>query len=186
MLRRITSDSTMAAASEPPPRTLEQIQFLPVESLTTAEQRLRFGKFRSGTYEPFPASGVSDLQLLPYLDHENSPKQCKCGNIPSHDHRRGFNNFSRGKMNGAHPPTGPRIEANSIPPASPATASPTTGNQPKRIGRLPDYVQVAKSYVFEQQIQKALKDNGVSQAREDTIRLAGVQWIDNVRRALKL
>merc|ERR1712169_117840 len=62
-----------------------------------------------------------------------------------------------------------------------------SGDAPaRRIGRLPNFVQVAKSYVFEQQIQKSLHDTGVSQAREDSIRLAGVQWIDNVRRALKL
>jgi len=53
-------------------------------------------------------------------------------------------------------------------------------------GPMSNHVQVAKAYVFEQQIQKALHDTGVSQAREDSIRLAGVLWIDNVRRALKL
>ncbi|KEF55172.1 uncharacterized protein A1O9_08826 [Exophiala aquamarina CBS 119918] len=57
---------------------------------------------------------------------------------------------------------------------------------PRRNGPMPNFVQVAKSYVFEQEIQQCLKDNGVTQAREDNIRLAGVQWIENVRRALKL
>ncbi|KAJ4581009.1 hypothetical protein ABEF95_006595 [Exophiala dermatitidis] len=56
----------------------------------------------------------------------------------------------------------------------------------RRRGPLPNFVQVAKSYVFEQEIQTCLRNTGVSQAREDSIRLAGVQWIDNVRRALKL
>lgn len=58
--------------------------------------------------------------------------------------------------------------------------------QTRRNGRLPNYVQVAKSFVFEQSIQENLREIGVAQAREDSIRLAGVQWIDNVRRALKL
>jgi CTD kinase subunit beta len=88
-------------------------------------------------------------------------------------------------MNGTHPPIGPRGEVNNTAPASPATA-PSGSLAPKRPGALANYVQVAKSYVFEQEIQNRLRENGVSQAREDNIRLAGVQWIDNVRRALKL
>jgi len=55
-----------------------------------------------------------------------------------------------------------------------------------RIGPPTSFIQVAKPYIFEQTIQECLKTTGVSQAREDTIRLAGVQWIDNVRKALKL
>jgi hypothetical protein len=55
-----------------------------------------------------------------------------------------------------------------------------------RIGPPTSFIQVAKPYIFEQSIQECLKTTGVSQAREDTIRLAGVQWIDNVRKALKL
>lgn len=53
-------------------------------------------------------------------------------------------------------------------------------------GPVPSHIQVAKPYVFQQAIEGCLKDVGVAQAREDNIRLAGVQWIDNVRRALKL
>ena len=109
-------------------------------------------------------------------------RQCECGGISPHYHGRGF---LHDMMNGTHPPTGPRGEQTTTTgtPTSPVTASPT---QPKRPGRLPNHVQVAKTYVFEQEIQRCLKDNGVSLAREDNIRLAGVQWIDNVRRALKL
>jgi CTD kinase subunit beta len=55
-----------------------------------------------------------------------------------------------------------------------------------RIGPPTSFIQVAKPYIFEQSIQECLKTTGVSQAREDTIRLAGVQWIDSVRKALKL
>ncbi|EXJ81696.1 hypothetical protein A1O1_07761 [Capronia coronata CBS 617.96] len=61
-----------------------------------------------------------------------------------------------------------------------------SGETARRQGRLPNFVQVAKGYVFEQEIQDCLRETGVTQAREDSIRLAGVQWIDNVRRALKL
>ena len=60
-----------------------------------------------------------------------------------------------------------------------ATASVATG-------LLQSHIQVAKPYVFQQAIDGCLKDVGVAQPREDNIRLAGVQWIDNVRRALKL
>ena len=55
-----------------------------------------------------------------------------------------------------------------------------------RVGPPTSFIQVAKPYIFEQTIQECLKVIGVSQAREDTIRLQGVQWIDNVRKALKL
>ena len=114
--------------------------------------------------------------------------RCECGGISSHHHgqRRDWT-----AMNGAHPPTGPRgdtttTQASAKTPTSPSTPSTVTGGAPRRIGPLPNYVQVARAYVFEQAIQNCLRDNGVSQVREDTIRLAGVQWIDNVRRALKL
>ncbi|KAK5039700.1 RNA polymerase II C-terminal domain kinase beta subunit [Exophiala sideris] len=88
-------------------------------------------------------------------------RQCECGGIGDHNHQFTMNGAGGGES---------------------ATPSTTT----RRNGRLPNYVQIAKSYVFEQEIQKCLRDTGVSQAREDNIRLAGVQWIDNVRRALKL
>lgn len=57
---------------------------------------------------------------------------------------------------------------------------------PMGSGPMPNHIQVAKPYVFQQAIEGCLKDVGVAQAREDNLRLAGVQWIDNVRRALKL
>ena len=53
-------------------------------------------------------------------------------------------------------------------------------------GPMPSHIQVAKPYVFYQAIEGCLQDLGVTQAREDNIRLAGVQWIDDVRKALKL
>ncbi|KAJ9614654.1 RNA polymerase II C-terminal domain kinase beta subunit [Cladophialophora chaetospira] len=108
--------------------------------------------------------------------------QCECGGISPHYHTQ---SRLHDTMNGAQPPTGPRGEASNTAPTSPATPS-SGGQAPKRPGHLLNHVQVAKSYVFEQEIQKCLRENGVSPAREDNIRLAGVQWIDNVRRALKL
>lgn len=53
-------------------------------------------------------------------------------------------------------------------------------------GSMRSHIQVAKPYVFHQAIDGCLQDLGVAQAREDNIRLAGVQWIENVRKALKL
>lgn len=53
-------------------------------------------------------------------------------------------------------------------------------------GLMHSHIQVAKPFVFHQAIEGCLHDLGVALPREDNIRLAGVQWIDNVRRALKL
>jgi len=53
-------------------------------------------------------------------------------------------------------------------------------------GPMQSHIQVAKPYVFHQAIEGCLNDLGVAQAREDNIRLAGVRWIDDTRRALKL
>jgi hypothetical protein len=62
--------------------------------------------------------------------------------------------------------------------------TPAAGDGPRR--RLPCYNQVADAYVFQQTIDERLRRIGVSQTREDNLRLAGAQWIDSVRRALKL
>ncbi|KAL4928300.1 Fructosamine kinase-domain-containing protein [Aspergillus undulatus] len=50
----------------------------------------------------------------------------------------------------------------------------------------PSFIQVAKPYIFEQTIQKCMTVMGVNPLREETMRLQGVTWIDNVRRALNL
>jgi CTD kinase subunit beta len=57
---------------------------------------------------------------------------------------------------------------------------------PDPVGPHPSFIQVAKPYLFEQIIQECLTATGVSQLREDNIRLQGVTWIDNVRKALHL
>ncbi|RMZ76259.1 hypothetical protein DV737_g4874, partial [Chaetothyriales sp. CBS 132003] len=62
----------------------------------------------------------------------------------------------------------------------------TNGGTADRVRRLPNYVQVADAYIFQQTIDERLKRVGVTQTREDSMRIAGVQYIDQVRRALKL
>jgi hypothetical protein len=55
-----------------------------------------------------------------------------------------------------------------------------------RTGPPPSFIQVAKPYIFEHTIQECLRLSGVAPAREDQLRLSGVQWIDSVRKALRL
>lgn len=82
-------------------------------------------------------------------------------------------NIEHMAANGAPPtPTGPSATAQSYAPA--------------RTRRLPNHVQIADAYIFQQTIEERLKRIGVTHAREDALRLAGVQWIDQTRRALKL
>ncbi|KAL1967313.1 hypothetical protein VTN77DRAFT_3359 [Rasamsonia byssochlamydoides] len=66
-------------------------------------------------------------------------------------------------------------------PPPPPPPPPTKPSQPH-----PSFIQVAKPYVFEQTIQECLAATGVDPQREDSIRIQGVTWIDNVRRALHL
>ncbi|KAL2863537.1 putative fructosamine-3-kinase [Aspergillus lucknowensis] len=50
----------------------------------------------------------------------------------------------------------------------------------------PSFIQVAKPYIFEQTIQKCIAALEINPLREESMRLQGVTWIDNVRRALNL
>lgn len=50
----------------------------------------------------------------------------------------------------------------------------------------PSFIQVAKPYIFEQTIQRCIAAMGVNPLREESLRLQGVTWIDNVRRVLYL
>lgn len=50
----------------------------------------------------------------------------------------------------------------------------------------PSFIQLAKPYIFEQTIQDCFAAMGVNPLREEALRLQGVTWIDNVRRALHL
>ncbi|KAF2231023.1 cyclin-like protein [Viridothelium virens] len=53
-------------------------------------------------------------------------------------------------------------------------------------GPHPSFIEVAKPYIFEQELQESLAALGVSEQREDQMRLQGVAWIDRVRKALSL
>lgn len=53
-------------------------------------------------------------------------------------------------------------------------------------GPHPSYIQVAKPYLFQQQLQSLLVALGANPTREDNFRLQGVQWINEVRIALQL
>ncbi|KAK2767282.1 RNA polymerase II C-terminal domain kinase beta subunit [Emmonsiellopsis sp. PD_33] len=69
----------------------------------------------------------------------------------------------------------PRPDANNALPPIPAPQGPH-----------PSYIQVAKPYIFERTVHECIAATGVDQLREDNIRLQGVTWIDNVRKALHL
>lgn len=92
-------------------------------------------------------------------------------------------------VNGTHPPhrhQQPHSQPNSQVQRDrrPHVNDNTGANTPN--GPMPSHIQVAKPYIFHQAIEACISDLGVLQAGEDRIRLAGVQWIDNVRKALKL
>ncbi|KAK2735708.1 RNA polymerase II C-terminal domain kinase beta subunit [Myotisia sp. PD_48] len=54
------------------------------------------------------------------------------------------------------------------------------------LGPHPSFIQVANPYLFERTVQDCLTATGVNPQREDNIRLQGITWIDNVRKALHL
>jgi CTD kinase subunit beta len=54
------------------------------------------------------------------------------------------------------------------------------------VGPPPSFIQVAKPYIFQQQLQGQLIAIGTNPTREDTFRIQGVQWIGEVRKALQL
>jgi len=55
-----------------------------------------------------------------------------------------------------------------------------------RVGPHPSYIEIAKPYIFEPQLQRSLAGAGVSEAKDDSIRLQGVAWIDSVRKFMHL
>lgn len=54
------------------------------------------------------------------------------------------------------------------------------------VGPHASYIQVAKPYTFQQQLEGQLVSIGANPTREDSFRLQGVQWINEVRIALQL
>ena len=72
--------------------------------------------------------------------------------------------------------------------ASIIMASPRTINtlDPASVGPHPSHIEIAKPYIFQHTITACLNAAGVTEAKDDSIRLQGVAWIDSVRKELKL
>ena len=54
------------------------------------------------------------------------------------------------------------------------------------VGPHPSHIEIAKPYIFQHTITACLDAAGVTEAKDDSIRLQGVAWIDSVRKALHL
>ncbi|KAL8728208.1 MAG: hypothetical protein Q9166_005556 [cf. Caloplaca sp. 2 TL-2023] len=67
-----------------------------------------------------------------------------------------------------------------------APSHPSDSSDVLQPGPHPSYIQIAKPYVFEPKIQECILAAGVTEARDEDIRLQAVAWIDNVRRAMHL
>ncbi|KAM3423568.1 hypothetical protein BST61_g994 [Cercospora zeina] len=68
-----------------------------------------------------------------------------------------------------------------------------SNGEAKIVGPHPSTIRVSASYITQAAIDKRLtsegldaQERGLAEAREDTVRLQGVTWLDNVRRALQL
>ena len=57
---------------------------------------------------------------------------------------------------------------------------------PASVGPHPSHIEIAKPYIFQHTITACLDAAGVTEAKDDSIRLQGVAWIDSVRKALLL
>ena len=66
--------------------------------------------------------------------------------------------------------------------ATPAAGIPVT----RHVGPHPSFVKVAQPYTVEQQIRELLASTGVTEAKEDAMRLQGVAYLDSVRKHLML
>ena len=53
-------------------------------------------------------------------------------------------------------------------------------------GPHPSFIEIAKPYVFQQQIQQCMAIIHMNEVPEETVRLQGVNWIDQVRKYLQL
>ena len=67
-----------------------------------------------------------------------------------------------------------------------APAASPSERERERVGPHPSYIEVAKPYMMQSRIHRCLLDLHMSDAKEDLVRLQGVAWIDQVRRALQL
>jgi len=67
-----------------------------------------------------------------------------------------------------------------------APAAAPSDRERERVGPHPSYIEIAKPYILQSRMQRCLSDINMSDAKEDAVRLQGVAWIDQVRRALQL
>jgi CTD kinase subunit beta len=58
--------------------------------------------------------------------------------------------------------------------------------QIRRVGPHPSYIEIRKQFITEEKIQAFSSLPQVNPAKEDSMRLQGVSWIDSVRKALRL
>lgn len=72
------------------------------------------------------------------------------------------------------------------PAASPRDPTSVAVSRDAPIGPHPSYIEVAKPYMLQSAIQKCLTDLSMGDAKDDALRLQGVTYIDQVRRALQL
>jgi len=56
----------------------------------------------------------------------------------------------------------------------------------EHVGPHPSFIEIAKPYIFEQKVQECIAKIGMTEAKEDVVRLQGVAWIDNVRKSMQL
>jgi len=73
---------------------------------------------------------------------------------------------------------------NSMAPANPPQHG--AASDSNLVGPHPSYINVSRMYTFQQQIQSHLIAIGTNPTREDTFRIQGVQWINDVRIHLQL
>lgn len=80
-----------------------------------------------------------------------------------------------------------QIQPAQAPAAGQANDSTNGTNGPAAIiGPPPSFIHVAKRFIFQQQLQTHMITIGNNPTREDNFRLQGVQWINDVRKALSL
>ena len=61
-----------------------------------------------------------------------------------------------------------------------------TSTEPRHVGPHPSFVKVAQPFITEQKLREYMANTGVTEAKEDSMRLQGVSWIDGVRKKLLL
>ncbi|TVY23291.1 CTD kinase subunit beta [Lachnellula hyalina] len=115
---------------------------------------------------------LSGANLIAFAPHRNADVQRQLGSV-SHN------------MPPPPPPHFNTADSRATMAPAPRPAPPAPESAPVT-GPHPSYIQVAKPYVFQQQLQGQLVAMGANPTREDTFRLQGVQWISDVRIHLQL